>query len=263
MTTMKREAHLTGRDLMGMVQLTPEAVGKYALVPGPRERADAIVKKLTDPIKNFSFMEYTMHTGEFAGTKVTTINGGRFAADTSITTEIMCNAGVKAMIRLGSCGALREDIKVGDMIVATTALKGDGVTQYYVDKDYVPTADKELTKKIKEIAQQMLPSQGLLENKVHEGCCWTTDAILRETKEHVNKAIAGGAIAVDMVSSAFLTICALYKIPAAVILAVSDNVITGEMGFMNTDYYMAEGALINIGLELVKQLEGSGQLAKK
>lgn len=257
MTEMKREAHLTGKDLMGMVQLTPDDVGKYALVPGPRERADAIVAKLENAIKNFSFMEYTMHTGDYAGTSVTTVNGGRFAADTSITTEILCNAGVKAMIRLGSCGALREDIKIGDLVVATSALRGEGVTQYYAEPNFVPMADKELSAHVKEIASGMLLSQGLMDNKVHEGICWTTDAILRETREHVGKAVKKGAIAVDMVSAAFLTICHQYKIPAAVILAVSDNVITGEMGFMNADYYMAEGALVNIGLELVKKLESS------
>ena len=69
------------------------------------------------------------------------------------------------------------------------------------------------------------------------------------------------AFFVGVVSAAFLTIAHQYNIPAAVILAVSDNVITGEMGFMNTDYYMAEGALINIGLELVKKLEESKQYA--
>jgi len=253
LTTMKKEAHMTGKDLMGMVQLTPKDVGKYALVPGPQERAEAIVKKLENPIKNFTFMEYTMHTGTFDGIKVTTINGGRFAADTSITTEIMCNAEIKTMVRLGSCGALREDIKVGDFIVAETAIKGDGVTQYYVDQDFVPTADAGLTKSLTEIAQKQAQVTGAT---VHVGPCWTTDAILRETREHVGKAVDQGAIAVDMVSSAFLTICQLYKIPAAVILAVSDNVITGEMGFMNMDYYMAEGTLINIGFDLIKKLEG-------
>ena len=58
-----------------------------------------------------------------------------------------------------------------------------------------------------------------------------------------------------MVSSVFLTICQIYKIPAAVILAVSDNVITGEMGFLNTDYYMAEGSMIGIAFNLIKKLE--------
>ena len=43
MTTMRKEVHMTGKDLMNMVQLRPKDVGKYALVPGPKERADAIV----------------------------------------------------------------------------------------------------------------------------------------------------------------------------------------------------------------------------
>ena len=46
MTQMRKEIHLTGQDLMGMVQLRPQDIGKYALVPGPKERLDAIVKKL-------------------------------------------------------------------------------------------------------------------------------------------------------------------------------------------------------------------------
>lgn len=254
-TQMAKEAHLTGLDLMGMVQLRPEDVGEYALVPGPRERADAIVNKMNNPVKNFSFMEYTMHTGDYQGIRLTTINGGRFAADTSITTEILCNAKVKGMIRLGSCGALRADMKVGDLVVVTTALKGEGVTQYYVDKSFVPTADKKLSELLRVTAEKSPYIQMMGENKVHVGPCWTTDAILRETREHVGNAVKQGAIIVDMVTAAFFTIAQMYKIPAAAIMAVSDNVITGEMGFMNPNYYMSEGAMIDIGLEVVKKLK--------
>lgn len=259
MGEMQKEAHMTGQDLMDMVQLRPEDIGKYALVPGPRERADAILAKLENPVKNFSFMEYTMHTGDFEGTKLTTINGGRFAADTSITTEILCNAKVAGMIRLGSCGSLREDIKVGDLIVIDSALKGEGVTQYYVDQDYKPTADKELTDTLIEVAKNSQHITMTGEYNVHSGLCWTTDSILRETKEHVGKAVDQGAIAVDMVSAAFLTICSLYNIPATAIMAVSDNVITGEMGFLNPDYYMAESAMIDIGFDLIRKLETSAK----
>ncbi|MCK5581216.1 MAG: hypothetical protein KAJ18_08075 [Candidatus Omnitrophica bacterium] len=243
---MKKDVHMTGKDLMEMVQLRPEDIGEYAIVPGPRERMEAVVKKLENPIKNFSFMEYTMFTGDFQGTKVTTINGGRFSADTGITTEILCNAQAKRMIRVGSCGVLREDIKIGDYVIAENALCGDGVTPYYVDKDFVPEADKTLTSELVEIAKASPMSS------VHVGKVWSTDAILRETREHVGKAVDQGAIAVDMVSSTFLTICQLYKIPAAVILAVSDNVETGEMGFMNPDYYMAESAMIGFVFDLIK-----------
>lgn len=247
--TLKRDVHLTGRDLMGMVQLRPQDVGKYAIVPGPRERADSLVKKLKNPIKNFSFMEYTMHTGEYDGTKITTINGGRFSPDTAITTEILCNAQPKSIIRIGSCGALREDIKIGDIIVIDSALRGDGVTPYYVDKDFKTESDKKLTDSLEEVAK-------LTGLKVHRGKIWTTDALLRETREVVGSAIDQGAIAVDMVTSTFLTICQVYKIPATAIVAVSDNIITGEMGFIAPNYYMSESALIKISLDLVDKLEG-------
>ncbi|HPN88654.1 MAG TPA: hypothetical protein PLH56_04880 [Candidatus Omnitrophota bacterium] len=250
MSQMRKEVHMTGKDLMGMVQLRPQDVGKYAIVPGPKERMEAILKNLKDPIKNFSFMEYTMYTGSYENTKVTTINGGRFAADTSITTEILCNAEVKYMIRAGSCGALREDMKVGDLIVVDTAIKGEGVTQYYVDKNFIPAADRNLTRDIVSVAKTCAPA-----SQVYTGACWTTDSILRETREHVGNAIKQGAIAVDMVSAAFLTICQLYKIPAAVILAVSDNVITGEMGFMNPNYYFAETSMVKICFELIRKME--------
>ncbi len=249
---MTRNFHLSGKDLMGMVQLRPQDVGKYAIVPGPKERLDSLVKKMENPVKNFTFMEYSMHTGTINGIKVTGINGGRFAADTSITTEILCNAQVKALIRIGSCGALRSDIKIGDFIVATGAVRGDGVTPYYVDEKFETLPDAGMTAKISAIAKNVAATAGLT---VHEGKVWSTDAILRESKEIVNPVIEKGAIGVDMVSSAFLTIAQVYKIPAVSILAVSDNLITGQMGFINPDYYMAEGMLIQIAMELVKELE--------
>jgi len=250
---MTRDVHLSGKDLMAMVQLRPQDVGAYAIVPGPKERLDSLVKKMENPVKNFSFMEYTMYTGPINGTRITAINGGRFAADTSITTEILCSAQVKALIRIGSCGAMRKDIKVGDFIVATGCVRGDGVTPYYVDDKFETLPDAQLTQKLTAIAKNSAAAAGMT---VHEGKVWSTDAILRETKDVVNKVIDRGAIGVDMVSSTFLTIAQVYKIPAVSILAVSDNLITGQMGFINPDYYMAEGMLIQMALELVKQLEG-------
>ena len=107
MTTMRKEVHMTGQDLMNMVQLRPKDVGKYALVPGPKRRADAIVKKMKNPVKNFTFMEYTMYTGQYDGIPLTTINGGRLAADTTITTEILVTACSKRMIRVGGWGFAR------------------------------------------------------------------------------------------------------------------------------------------------------------
>jgi uridine phosphorylase len=244
---MQKEVHLTGKDLVGMVQLRPQDVGQYAIVPGPKDRLEVLLKKIQDPVRNFSFMEYTMYTGTYQGIKVTGINGGRFSTDTSITSEVICNAGIKNVIRIGSCGAMDEKIKVGDLVLVDTVIRGDGVTPYYVKPDFKTVADKQITDTLFEVAQGM----GLT---VHRGTAWTTDALLKETREIVEAKRKEGAIAVDMVSSTLLTIAQLYNVKAGSILAVSDNLITGEMGFMNPLYYMAETNLITIALETVKRL---------
>jgi len=54
----------------------------------------------------------------------------------------MCNAGIKNIIRIGTCGALDENIKVGDIIIVDKVIRGDGVTPYYVDKNFQTVADK-------------------------------------------------------------------------------------------------------------------------
>lgn len=246
---MVKDVHMTGKDLTQMVQLRPQDVGKYAIVPGPKDRLDVLLKKIENPVKNFSFMEYNMYTGMFNGIKITAMNGGRFSTDTAITAEVMCNAEIQNIIRIGTAGSLDENIKVGDLFVVDEVIRGDGVTPYYVNKDFKTVADKRIADTMYEIAKGM----GL---NVHRGVAWTTDALLRETREIVEAKRKEGAKAVDMVSSTLLTIAQTYKIKAGSILAISDNVITGEMGFMNPLYYMAESNLITIALETVKKLEG-------
>jgi uridine phosphorylase len=245
---MQKEVHLTGKDLTEMVQLRPQDVGAYAIVPGPKDRLEVLLKKIENPLRNFSFMEYTMYTGTYQGITVTAMNGGRFSTDTSITTEVMCNAGIKNIIRIGTCGSMSEDIKVGDLVVVDKVLRGDGVTPYYVDKNFQTVADKKISDTLVAAAKDM----GMT---VHRGCVWTTDALLRETREIVEAKRTEGAVAVDMVSSTLLTIAQTYQVKAGSILAVSDNVLTGEMGFMNPLYYMAETKMIEIALETVKRLE--------
>jgi uridine phosphorylase len=246
---MQKAIHMTGKDLTDMVQLRPQDVGKYAIVPGPRDRLEVLLKKFENPVKNFTFMEYSMFTGTVDGIKVTAINGGRFSTDTSITTEVMCNAQIQNIIRVGTCGSLDENIKVGDLFVVDEIIRGDGVTPYYVDKDFKTVADKKIADTLYEVGKGM----GLT---IHRGKAWTTDALLRETREIVEAKRKEGARAVDMVSATLLTICQTYNIKAGSILAVSDNVITGEMGFMNPLYYMAESNILKIALETVKKLEG-------
>lgn len=244
---MKKDVHLTGQDLLGMVQVKPGDFGKYAVIPGTAERRDAILQYLEKPVKSFSFFEYTMYTGFYEGIKIAVGNGGRFSPDSAIIAEILCAGRVECIIRAGSCGALDETIKIGDVVLATGVVRGDGVTPYYVDKNYKTVADSSLTAALEAAAKEN-------EVVVRKGLIWTTDALLRETRDLIEKVSKEGAVAVDMVSSALLTIAQLNNVKAASISAVSDNLITGELGFINPDYYEAEAKVVRVCLDAVKKL---------
>lgn len=246
---MKKEIHLTGQDLMHMVQVKPGDFGKYAIIPGTAERRDAILQHMEKPVKSFSFFEYTMYTGMYEGIKIAVGNGGRFSPDTAIIAEILCAGKVEYIIRAGSCGALDETIKIGDVVLGTGAVRGDGVTPYYVDKDFQTTVDADLTAALESVAK----AGGV---EVRKGKIWTTDALLRETRSLIDSVRKDGAVAVDMVSSALLTIAQVNGVKAASISAVSDNLITGEVGFINPDYYEAEAKVVQICLDAVKKIAG-------
>jgi purine-nucleoside phosphorylase len=139
---------------------------------------------------------------------------------------------------------MREEITIGDYVLAEGALRGDGVTRYYVDDAFVPSADKGITDMLQEGFE-----------KVQRGVVWTTDAILKETKAFVNDAISKGAIAVDMVTSPFLTIAQIYNKKAAALLVVSDNVITGEVGFANIKVFDAEKRMIDRTFDLIGAID--------
>ncbi len=249
---MKRDIHLSGKELLGMVQVKPGDFGKYAIIPGTTERRDAILAYLEHPVKSFSFFEYAMYTGIYQGIKIAVGNGGRFSPDSAIIAEILCAGKVEYIIRAGSCGALDEKIKIGDVVLATGVVRGDGVTPYYVDKDFKTVPDKGLTDVLEKASQE----SGVT---VRKGAIWTTDALCRETRELVEKVRKEGAIAVDMVSSALLTIAQLNNIKAASISAVSDNLITGQLGFINPDYYEAEAKVVKICLDAVVALAKQGK----
>ena len=244
---MKKEIHLSGKDLIGMVQLKPGDFGEFAIIPGTAERREAILRNLKNVIKNFSFMEYSFSTGYLDDIKITVGNGGRFSADSAITTEVACAGGVKCIIRAGSCGAMDENIQVGDIIIVDSVIRGEGVTPYYVKDNFKTVPDRQVLTQLQQAAKQI----GV---KFHIGPVWSTDALLRETREIVEEKRKQGAIAVDMVSSTLLTIAQLNKVKAGSILVVSDNLITGELGFINPKYYDGENQIIKIALEAVKAL---------
>lgn len=243
---MQRDKHMDPKELLYSLQFKEGDFGDIALVSGQQHRAQMCLQKLENHVKNFTFLGYTFWTGYYQGRKVTVGNGGFYAPDSALVTEILCAGGIDTFIRLGSCGALRQDINIGDYVLVTDVLRGDGTTRYYVEDDYVPKTSAIVSDAIEGVFKQA--------GKVHRGCIWTTDAIFRETKEIVNPYIEKGAIAVDMVTSPFVTVANLNNRKVGAVCAVSDNLITGQMGFTDFRFFQAEMKMTDLAFGVIDNL---------
>ena len=245
---MAKEFHIRAEDLLGMVQVEPGSLGKYAVVPGPITRVEPVAKKLKDPVKDFSFQGIEMHTGELGDVLVTTANSGMYAPPGAIVSEMVAAGGCEYLIRPGSCGALREEISIGDLVIVTGCVRGEGTTPYYVPDNFSTVADFKVTQALVAACERMGATY-------HVGTVWSTDALLRESKELIDQMCELQVTGVDMVTSSLLTVSQLKGVKAGGVLAVSDNLITGELGFVSPDFFEAETLTIDVALEAVRILE--------
>lgn len=230
-----------------MLGLKAESLGPYALIPGPKERSQMLLGLLDNPTKNFTFLDYEMHTGTVNGKRVTVGNGGRFAPDTAMTTEILCAAGAESLIRIGSCGSLQEHVKIGDLVIVTGAIRGEGTTSYYVPKNFSTVANPKIVGALKAAAES-------LSVRYHLGWIFTTDALFQETPELIQELNEQRVTSIDMVTSTFLTIAQLREKKAGAILAVSDECLYGKFGFRDPVFLDAEEKMVEVAQKALDYL---------
>jgi uridine phosphorylase len=242
-----KEAHFTPARMLSMLGLKPDSLGAYALIPGPKDRSEAILQLLENPHKNFTFLDYEMHTGALDGKRVTVGNGGRYAPDTAITTEILCGAGAESLIRVGSCGSLQENVKIGDLVIVTGALRGEGTSRYYVAENYSTIAHPEIVGALKKAAEN-------LNVRYHLGWIFTTDALFQETPELIQQLNEQNISSIDMVTSTFLTIAQVRGKKAGAVLAVSDECLCGQFGFRDPRFFEAEKKTIEVARRALQYL---------
>src|ERR671931_153680 len=85
------------------------------------------------------------YTGTFKGKPVSVQATGMGCPSAAIVVEELVQLGVKRLLRIGTCGGLQPDMKLGDLIVALAAVPPDSTALHYVNGEpHAPTADWEL-----------------------------------------------------------------------------------------------------------------------
>ena len=127
---------------------------RYAIMPGDPKRIDVIKNFLDDPVELMYNREFRSVEGSYKGLKVIAVSTGVGGSSASLAVEELVHLGVHTMVRIGSAGALQENIALGDLIIAEGAIRDDGVSKTYVDSIYPAAPDHEVLEKIIEVCKE-------------------------------------------------------------------------------------------------------------
>ena len=133
--------------------------------------------------------------------------------------EVLIACGAKIILTSGAVGTFQKQIEIGDFIIPSTALIGEGTSQYYYPKKSKVSADPEIVSILKETCKKV----GV---KPFVGSVWTTDAIYREMRSKVEELQEQGVLGVEMETSAIYSVAQFRKIKAGGLLKVSDSLAT-------------------------------------
>jgi purine-nucleoside phosphorylase len=162
-------------------------------------------------------------TGTYRGVPVSVQGSGMGMPSASIYThELITSYGAKTLIRVGSCGALTEDLQLRDVVAASGASTDSAMNRMRFDGliDYAPVANFELLRTAVDVAAQ----RG---TRMHVGPIFAADAFYTDRPDLNDTLAEYGVLAIEMESAALYTIAAKFRVRALTILTVSDHLKTG------------------------------------
>lgn len=202
------------------IQLDETLGIKYAILPGDPARVDRIAKHLEN-VEDLGFnREYKKISGTYKGVKVLAMSTGMGGASTGIAVEELVQIGVTHAIRIGSCGALQEGIKLGDLVIVNGAVRDDGASKTYVGAQYPAIPDTDLLFDCIEAAKEK-------EFPYHVGIARSHDSFYIDNEDEVSAYWSKqGVLGSDMETAALFTIGRIRGLKTAGIL--NNVVVWGE-----------------------------------
>ena len=197
-------------------------IAKVVLMPGDPLRAKFIAETYLENVKQVnSVRNMNMYTGEYKGKKVSVCASGMGQPSMGIYSyELFDVYGVDKIIRIGTCGSYKEDLKVYDIVLATSTYSdSDSFSKLVLgESTHVQYPSSKLNDEIKKIASG-------LDIKLHEGRVHCSDVFYASTPL-VETLKVSEAIAVEMESAALFCNAKKLKKEASCLLTVSDNLVS-------------------------------------
>lgn len=116
-------------------------VGRYVIMPGDPKRCAKIAKYFDDAVMVADSREYVTYTGYLDGVKVSVTSTGIGGPSASIAMEELVMSGADTFIRIGTCGGMQLDVKSGDVVIASGAIRMEGTSKEYAPIEFPAVAD--------------------------------------------------------------------------------------------------------------------------
>lgn len=161
-------------DMQFHLKVTPDMVGKYAILPGDPDRVPMIAQYLDNAEHIAQNREYNIYTGSLLGEKVSVVSTGIGGPSTAIAVEELVRCGVHTFIRIGTCGGMNLKVSGGDIIIASAAIRGDGTSREYMPEGYPAAADYEVLEALVSAAKKLSTKEE--GNSYHVGVVQSKDS---------------------------------------------------------------------------------------
>ena len=235
------------------IELGPGELAEYILLPGDPDRTSRIASRFESIELERRNREFASVTGQYRGQRMSVVSTGIGTDNVEIVVaEILAIVEQPTFIRVGSCGALQPEMRLGDLAISSGALRLESTTSFYVHDGYPAVADYEAVAALIEAAER-------LGHRYHVGITATAPGFFGAQGRPIPQLpIRYPDLAEDMArqrvmnfemeASALLVLATLARCRAGVVCAVYANRTTGE--FISGDAQdVAEAACVETGLE--------------
>lgn len=198
------------------------AIAKNILLPGDPLRAKFIAENFLENAKLYNEVRGMYgFTGTYKGVPVSVQGTGMGQPSLSIyVTELFKDYGVENAIRVGTCGAIQEDLELRDTVLVNSACSDSCLlNQRFGNLHFAPTADFNLVKTADKIAEEMKIRYSV-GSVVSSDFFYDINANWKKWKEY-------GVKGIEMESAELFTLAAQYKRRAMAIMTVSDHILKG------------------------------------
>ena len=136
------------------IQVAKGEVGRYVIMPGDPKRCVKIAQYLDNPVLIADNREFITYTGTLDGVKVSVTSTGIGGPSASIAMEELYRCGADTFVRIGTCGGMQTDVKSGDIVIATGAIRMEGTSKEYAPIEFPAVADLDVTNALVAAAKQ-------------------------------------------------------------------------------------------------------------